>query len=77
MGGAKKVAAGVSGWLAASPSKAAAERFFLRYSMYWIGVFGVVVVTGVYHVWLTWHRGRQALTPDRSTSSIGCSWRWA
>lgn len=62
MGGPRKVATAFgagSGWFAASPSKAAAERFFLRYSMYWIGVFGVVVVTGVYHVWLTWRRGRQ------------------
>ena len=48
----KKVqaAGGKGGWLAAAPSKAAAEAFFLRYSIYWIGVFGVVVVTGVYHV---------------------------
>lgn len=43
---------GSVGWLAATPSKAAAEAFFLRYSIYWIGVFGVVVATRVYHVFL-------------------------
>jgi cycloeucalenol cycloisomerase len=38
----------VSSWWAASPSKQWGERFFLAYSVYWISLFGSVVVTRVY-----------------------------
>ena len=37
-------------WLSKNPSKRWAEIFFLVYSVYWISVFGAVVVLKLYEV---------------------------
>jgi cycloeucalenol cycloisomerase len=38
-------------WLSANPAKAWAERYFLAYSLGWIGAVALVVLTGWIHQW--------------------------
>lgn len=38
-------------WFSVNEDKAWAERFFLWFSVYWIGVFAWVVVSGAYLAW--------------------------
>ncbi len=49
--GSSKLSGGGSRWFSVNEDKAWTERFFLWFSLYWIGVFGWVVVSGAYLAW--------------------------